>query len=137
MKCVHTVKGMSFHAFHGILEVERELGQVYYVDAILEYDKDPAGLSQKDEPLIREGGVFDVTRNVIMETKFRSISSLAGTIARNMLEKFDKVQCVTICIDRKQLFIPGNVDSSVTEVKFCRSDLEAEKTESTKKTRKK
>ena len=29
MKCIHTVKGMSFHAFHGVLEVERELGQVY------------------------------------------------------------------------------------------------------------
>jgi len=127
MKCIHTVKGMSFHAFHGILEVERELGQVYFVDVTLEFELDPVDISQKDEPLTRDAGVFEITRNVIMETKFRSISSLAVTIARSLLEKIDKSLSVTIRINRKQLFIPGNVDSSIVEITYARSDLEAGK----------
>ena len=128
MKGVHTVKGMNFHAFHGVLEVERELGQVYFVDATVEFELDPADISQEDEPLIRDADVFEVTRNVMMETKFRSISSLAGTIARNLLEEYDKVLSVTVCIRRNQLFIPGNVDSSITEVTVARSDCGAGKT---------
>ena len=120
MKCVHTVKGMNLPAFHGVLEVERELGQVYSVDVTLEFEVDPAGLSQKDEPLSRDANVYELTRNVMMETKFRSISSLAGTIAGKMLDSFDKTVSVTVCINRRQLFIPGNVDASVTEVTYTR-----------------
>ena len=128
MKGAHTVKGMSFHAFHGISEVERELGQVYLVDVTVEFGLDPAGISPKDEPLIRDAGMYEITRNVMMETKFRSISSLAGTIARNLLKEYEKILSVTVCINRRQLFIPGNVDSSVTEVTFDRSDFGAVKT---------
>ena len=128
MKCVHTVKGMSFHAFHGISEVERELGQVYLVDVSVEFELNPTAISQKDEPPIRDANVFEVTRNIMMENKFRSIADLAGTIARNLLEKYDKALSATISITRRHLFIPGNVDSSVTEVKYSRSDIAAGKT---------
>ena len=134
MKGVHTVKGMSFHAFHGVLEVERELGQVYLVDVTAEFELDPAGMSQKDEPMVRDAGIFEITRNVMMENKFRSISSLAGTIGRNMLKEYEKILSVTVCIKRRQLFIPGNVDLSVTEVTCARSDCDAVKTSA--KTRK-
>jgi dihydroneopterin aldolase len=129
MKCFHTVKGMSFHAFHGILEVERELGQVYFVDATIEFDMNPASVSQKDEPpQIRDADVFEITRNVMMETKFRSISNLAGKLAHDLLDEYAKALSVKICVTRRQLFIPGNVDSSVSEVTYSRSDITAVKT---------
>jgi len=125
MKGVHIVKGMNFHAFHGVMEVERELGQVFFVDVTVEFELDPDGISSKDEPFIRDADVFEITRNVMMETRFRSISSLAGTIARNILDEYKKALCVKVCINRKQLFIPGNVDSSITEVTCIRSDFGA------------
>jgi dihydroneopterin aldolase len=125
MRGVHTVKGMNFHAFHGVLEVERELGQVYFVDVAVEFEMDPAKISQKEEPPIRDASIYEITRNVMMENKFRSISSLAGTIARNLLNKYEKALGVTICINRRQLFVPGNLDSSITEVTCTRSDLDA------------
>ena len=128
MKGVHTVKGMNFHAFHGVSEVERELGQVYFVDAAIEFELDSTAISQKDEPPIRDAGVFEITRNIMMENKFRSIADLAGTIARILLDKYDRALSTTICITRRHLFIPGNVDSSVTEIKYSRSDIAAGKT---------
>ena len=128
MKVVHTVKGMSFHAFHGVSEVERELGQVYFADAAIEFEQEAAAISQKTEPMIRDADVFEITRTIMMENKFRSIADLAGTIARTLMDKYDKTLSTTICITRRQLFIPGNVDSSVTEVKYSRSDIAAGKT---------
>ena len=97
------------------------------MDAALEFEYDGIAVTQKEEPHIRDAGVYDVTRNVIMETRFRSISSLAIMIARNMMEKFDKALGVVISIKRKQLFIPGNVDSSEIEISYSRADFEAEK----------
>ena len=128
MKCIHTVKGMSFHAFHGVMEVERELGQVYFVDVTIDFGLDPADISEKDEPVIRDAGVFEITRNIMMATKFRSISSLACTIASGLLEQYEKALSATVSINKKQLFIPGNVDSCLTEVEITRSDFEAGKT---------
>ena len=128
MKGVQTVKGMSFHAFHGISEVDRELGQVYVVDAAVEFGLDPATISQKDNPLIRDSDVYEVTRGVMMDTKFKSILSLAGTIARDLLEKYEEALSATVSVNRRQLFIPGNVESSVTEAKYSRADLNASAT---------
>jgi dihydroneopterin aldolase len=125
MKGSLTVTGMSFHAFHGILEVERELGQVFSVDANVEFEIDSADGSPKAEPVIRDADVYEISRNVMMETKYRSITSLAGKIARDLLAEYPKACKSTVSIKRKQLFIPGNVDYCVAEVSCTREDFNA------------
>lgn len=127
MKGVHAVRGMSFHAFHGVLEVERELGQVFLVDVAVEFDMDLEEDSPKADPLVRDADVYEITRNIMMETKYRSITSLAGKIARDLLGSCKKAAKATVWITRRQIFIAGNVDSCVTEVSYTRDDLEAGK----------
>ncbi|MDR2780730.1 MAG: dihydroneopterin aldolase [Synergistaceae bacterium] len=126
MKGIHAVMGMNFHAFHGVLEVERELGQVFSVDAIVEFDMTPGDDSPRTEPAVKDADVYETTRNVMMETKYRSIVSLAGKIARNLLAECSKASNVTISIKRKQLFVSGSVDYAVAEVSCGRKDFEAD-----------
>jgi dihydroneopterin aldolase len=126
MKGIHAVMGMNFHAFHGILEVERELGQVFSVDAIVEFDMAPGDDSPKSEPTVKDADVYEITRNVMMETKYKSIASLAGKIARNLLAECAKATNVTVSIKRKQIFISGSADYTVAEVSCSRKDFEAE-----------
>jgi dihydroneopterin aldolase len=125
MKGVHAVRGMSFHAFHGVLEVERELGQVFAVDVAVEFDIDPSEDSPKTEPVVRDADVYEITRNVMLETKYRSITSLAGKIAHDLMAEFGKATKAAVSINRKQLFIPGNVDYGVAEVSYTREDFDA------------
>jgi len=125
MKSRHAVIGMNFHAFHGVLEVERELGQVFSVDVIVEFDVNPNDDVPNAEPVVRDADVYEITRNVIMETKYRSISSLAGRIARNMLASFGKVTHAKVAIKKKQLFIPGSVESVIVDVECSREDIKA------------
>jgi len=127
MKGVHTVKGMSFHAFHGISEVDRELGQVYSVDAAVEFGLNPTVISQEEDPIIRDSDVYEIVRGGMMDTKFKSILSLAGKIACDLLDKYGTALSAAVSVNRRQLFIPGNVESSGTEVKYTRSDFEAVK----------
>lgn len=124
VKSRHAVKGMSFHAFHGVLEVERELGQVFSVDVTVEFDVSFNDGDPRAEPMIRDADVYEVTRNVITETKYRDIANLAGKIARNIFANYPKVTKTEVSIKKKQLFIPGNVDSVVVEVECGREDFE-------------
>jgi dihydroneopterin aldolase len=123
MKSRYAVNGMSFHAFHGVLEVERELGQVFSVDATLDFDMAPGEDGPRTEPLVKDADVYEITRNVITETKYRSTSILAGRIAHNLLDNFTKVNNVTVAITRRQIFIPGNVDNVRSEVSYSREDF--------------
>jgi dihydroneopterin aldolase len=124
MKGIHAVMGMDFHAFHGVLEVERELGQVFSVDAIVEFEMAPGDDSPKAEPMVKDADVYEITRNVMLETKYKSIASLAGKIARNLLAECSKASNVTVSIKRKQIFISGSVDYAVAEVSCRREDFE-------------
>ncbi|MDR1137397.1 MAG: dihydroneopterin aldolase [Synergistaceae bacterium] len=126
MKGIHAVMGMNFHAFHGVLEVERELGQVFSVDAIVEFDMAPADDSPKAEPTVKDADVYEITRNVMMETKYKSVASLAGKIARDLLAECSRATNVTVSIKRKQIYISGSVDYAVAEVSCSRKDFEAE-----------
>jgi dihydroneopterin aldolase len=123
MKCKHVVKGMSFHAFHGGLEVERELGQVFSVDVTVEFDDEPSDVNPSAEPLLRDADVFEICRNVMMETKYRSIISLAAKITRDVMMEYANAANATVSVTRKQLFIPGNAENSVAEVSYNRADL--------------
>jgi dihydroneopterin aldolase len=123
MKGIHAVMGMDFHAFHGVLEVERELGQVFSVDTIVEFDMSPGDDSPKAEPTVKDAEVYEITRNVMLETKYKSIASLAGKIAHNLLAECPKVSNVTVSIKRKQIFISGSVDYAVAEVSCGREDF--------------
>ncbi|MDR0654125.1 MAG: dihydroneopterin aldolase [Synergistaceae bacterium] len=124
MKCKHAVKGMSFHAFHGVLEVERELGQIFSVDVIVEFDDDPSDVDPDTEPFVRDADVYEICRNVVMETKYRSIISLAAKIAHDVMAEYAMAANTTVSVTRKQLFIPGSVENSVAEVSYSRADLD-------------
>ena len=66
----YTVKGMNFHAFHGFLEVERELGQVFCVDVTLTLPLKKEDASPSAMHKIRKADVYEVTKGVVMETKY-------------------------------------------------------------------
>ncbi|MDR1471754.1 MAG: dihydroneopterin aldolase [Synergistaceae bacterium] len=119
----YTVKGMSFHAFHGMLEVERELGQVLVVDVALEFELAGDLLTPTSETIVRDAEIYELTKNVMMGTKFRSLTGLALKIAQDILKQFEYADRASVSICRKQLFIPGSVDNIVAEVSCGRDEI--------------
>jgi dihydroneopterin aldolase len=61
----------------------------------------------------------------MMETKYRSITTLAGKIAHDLMAEYPNTTKTTVSITRKQLFIPGNVNDGVAEVSYTREDFDA------------
>jgi dihydroneopterin aldolase len=123
MKGKCTVKGMNFHAFHGAMEVERELGQVFSVDVTLCIDLTADDASPQVNAEVRGSDVYEVTKNITMGTKFNSHISLALAIAKEMFNHFKHVTDVEVAVGRKQLYIAGDVRKIVAEVACSREDF--------------
>ncbi len=117
------VKGMNFHAFHGSLEVERELGQVFSINVSLGFAVDAGDIAPSTEAPIRGADVYDETKSVVMGSRFHSHVSLALAIAKAMFERFKAAETATVTIGRKQLFIAGTVDEVTAEVTCERKDF--------------
>jgi dihydroneopterin aldolase len=124
MRGTYSVKGMSFHAFHGVMEVERELGQVFLVDVRLGVELNSDSASPVNETNFRGGEIYDLTKNVMMGTKYRSHTGLALRIAQDILSHIKEVTDVTVSLERRHLFIAGDVQSIVVEVGCTREEFE-------------
>jgi dihydroneopterin aldolase len=120
-----TLKGIHFHAFHGGLEVERELGQVLELDVSLGYDFDPKDVGDRRDvpPDLPYARVYEEIQHVVMGTKFKAMEGLALTIAKRLFSVFPVLRLVTVIVRRKQLFIPGDIRSADVEITVDRDDL--------------
>jgi dihydroneopterin aldolase len=119
-----TLKGIHFHAFHGALEVERELGQVLELDIQLGYEVEPGEILKGRTPNMAYGPIYEEVQKVVMGTKHTAIEGLALDIARHLFATFPILQMGTVIVRRRQLFIPGDVASAEVELTVDREDLE-------------
>lgn len=117
------VEGMHFHAFHGDLEVERELGQVFSIDVSLSYEITKQCMDQSSSSSLRGADIYDHIQSIVMGTRYKSLDGLALAIAKNIFEMSAVVQAIEVSISRRQLFIAGDVESIVVAVAVERQDL--------------
>jgi dihydroneopterin aldolase len=121
-KCI--VQGMNFHAFHGAMEVERELGQMFSVDVSLAVDLAAEDASPSVNTEVRGSEIYEITKNIMMGTKFNSHTSLALALAKKLLERFRQVTDAEVTVGRRQLFIAGDVREILASVSCIRADFE-------------
>ncbi len=124
MQGKYTIKGMHFHAFHGSLELERELGLVFIVDVTLFFPLLPEDASQSTANQIESADIYETTKGVMMGTKFKSRTSLALRIAHEMFSRFEKVGQIHVKVACKHFFI-GDVEAIEAEVQCTREDFSA------------
>ncbi|GHV27246.1 dihydroneopterin aldolase [Synergistales bacterium] len=122
-KCV--VNGMVFHAFHGTMEVERELGQVFIVDVSIDFDCVQTEIVQTAEPVIRGQDIYDTAKDLILGTKFKSHAALAASLAGAMFKRFGRADEVHVSVGCRNIFIAGDVREMSAVAECVRKDFEA------------
>ncbi len=118
-----TILGIQVHAFHGALEVERELGQLLSIDVAVTYDLECEGDGSAKQPPVREASLYEDIKFVVMGSKYSSLELLAGSIGKHLLKRYAMIQIASITISRRQIFIPGVVEGVQVEVTLDRDDL--------------
>ena len=105
-----------FYAYHGVLSDEQSRGGKFEVDVELHCDLSKGAKSDQLHDTIDYERVYEYIRSSVVEKKHFLIESVAGTIARGLLEKFPKVQIVTVRVRKPSAPIRGVVDSVEVEL---------------------
>lgn len=117
-KDIIKLRNMTFHAYHGVWDEEREIGQRFEVDAELKLDVGRATRSDKLKDTADLYAVFKTVEQIVLDGKFRLLETMAEKIAQSILEKFD-VQEVLIRVRKPHAPIRGIQDG--IEVEMVRS----------------
>ncbi len=87
-KDILRLKNMTFHAYHGVWDEEREIGQRFEVDMELMVDVGAVAKTDKLRDTVDLYTVFQTVEAVISEQKFNLVETMAERIADRVLQDF-------------------------------------------------
>ncbi|MFQ5648789.1 MAG: dihydroneopterin aldolase [bacterium] len=82
------LRNMTFHAYHGVWDEEREIGQRFEVDMELKIDVRAAAASDKLKDTVDLYAVFEAVEEVIVNQKVNLVETMAERVAERVLDKF-------------------------------------------------
>lgn len=82
------LSNMLFHAFHGVWDEEREVGQRFEVDIEIMMDTSTAGRSDLLRDTIDLYKIYECVEVIVTQRKYKLVEALAEAIAGTLLEKF-------------------------------------------------
>jgi dihydroneopterin aldolase len=94
------IKGLSLHAYHGVMAYEAKVGQSFTIDLELEIDLSAAARSDKVVDTVSYDKVVECASEVFRSHRFRLIEAAAGKIADAVLAAFARVTAVTVTIHK-------------------------------------
>jgi 7,8-dihydroneopterin aldolase/epimerase/oxygenase len=116
------VNGMEFYGYHGVLPEETVLGQRYIVDLVTEIDLKKAGLTDDLEESISYVDLYQVSQEIVEGEPFKLIEAVAEKVAMVILEKFTKVERVTVKVIKPNPPIKGHYHSVAVEIIRSRNE---------------
>jgi len=105
-----SVRGIRFHAFHGLTKLERKIGVRHKVDVELEVPIERAAASDRVEDTIDYRAVHELVVRVGRENSFHLIETLAVRLARELLASFP-CERVHVSVQKETPVVDGMVDS--------------------------
>lgn len=116
------LKNMTFHAYHGVWDEEREIGQRFEVDVEIRIDGKAAARTDKLKDTVDLYAVFEAVEDVVTNGKFRLLESMAERISEAIITKF-KLEEVLVRVRKPHAPIRGIQDGIEVEVQRHNSDF--------------
>jgi len=94
------VRGLSLHAYHGVMQHEAEIGQTFKLDLALDIDLSAATQSDKLVDTVGYDQVVEVASSVFCGQPCRLVETAAGAVADAVLDAFPKVTAVRVTVHK-------------------------------------
>lgn len=85
------LEGMTFYAYHGVNQEERELGQRFVVDLTVETDLSAPGRSDSLSDTINYSDVYRTVKAVVEGQTYNLLEAVAEAVAQRILASFPAV----------------------------------------------
>jgi dihydroneopterin aldolase len=100
--------GMLFHAYHGVMEQERKVGNTYTVDLKICFDFQQATITDNLTDTINYASVYETVKQE-MQIPSRLIEHVAGRIIRHIQADFHQVDGIEIRLAKKNPPFGGDI----------------------------
>ena len=94
------IRGLSLHAYHGVMPYEGKVGQSFAIDLALDMDLSAAARTDKVADTVSYDQVVAVASTAFTSQKFKLIEAAAGKVADAVLAKFPRVRSVEVTIHK-------------------------------------
>jgi dihydroneopterin aldolase len=105
-----TLKNMEFHAYHGCLEHEKQLGNTFIVNLTMELDTTKAGKSDELEDTLNYQLVYDKVKEQMLVPS-RLIEHAGQRIVDAVFENFKQLISVEVKLTKLNPPLGGKVES--------------------------
>ena len=104
------IRGLSLHAYHGVMAHEAKVGQSFTIDLDLEIDLSAAAQTDKVMDTVSYDKVVDCASDAFCAQRFRLIEAAAGRVADAVLTTFPRVRSVRVTIHKPHAPIAATFD---------------------------
>jgi dihydroneopterin aldolase len=94
------VRGLSLHAYHGVMQHEAEVGQTFKLDLELDIDLAEASLSDRLAHTVGYDQVVEVAREAFCGQRYRLVEAAAGAVADAVLNRFRQVAGIQVTVHK-------------------------------------
>ncbi|MCJ2073458.1 dihydroneopterin aldolase [Methylobacterium sp. J-030] len=101
---------------HGLLPEEAVLGQRFYISLEARLDLAEAGRSDDVAGTVSYADLTQITVAIATERRFNLIEALAETIAAAILDRFARVEAITVRVDKPSAPVPAILDGVSIEI---------------------
>ncbi len=109
------VRGMTFHAYHGLDDSEQRNGQRFDVDVEVLFDSSKSAQSDKLHDTIDVRKIYNIVYDCVVNNRFFLIEALSQNIADNLLSKLD-IEQVTVRVKKPVAPLGGLANGTEIEI---------------------
>jgi len=102
------LKEMNFHAYHGVMEQERKVGNTYTVDLKIYFDFREAMRTDNIKDTINYASVYEIVKQE-MAIPSQLIEHVAGRILQRLRDDFPSIQLIEIRLAKKNPPFGGDI----------------------------
>lgn len=101
---------------HGLLPEEAVLGQRFYISLEARLDLSEAGRSDAVAGTVSYADLTQIAVAIATEQRFNLIEALAEAIAASILERFARIDAITVRVDKPSAPVPAILDGVSIEI---------------------
>ena len=100
------LRGLIFFAYHGVLPEERQMGNTFVVDLVLDADISQAACTDNLADTVNYAEAYEVVKRE-MAAPSLLLEHVCGRIATALLDSFPPLSRVNVCVTKKNPPIEG------------------------------
>ena len=110
---------ISFYAYHGVMEQERQVGGEYLVSLAIETDLSEAVHTDDLADTVNYAALYALIERE-MSVPSKLLEHVAGRIGQRSLEEFDKIATLTVRVTKQNPPIGADCKGASVEIKMTR-----------------